>query len=735
MKIKKSAVSILLVMSLIISSLVPSMVFADAPDNSASIIRLQQLGVVDSSLINVNSLLTRAQLAKAIAVAKDLTDEAATLSGSTIFPDVESYSELSGYVNALLSRGLMYGRPDGYFHPEGGVSYSEACIILVKLLGYTDSDVTGMWPNNYISKATDLKLNKNITLKKNDNITVGAAAVMLDRLLDTNMKKANAAEADKTFSESIGLYTDVIIYDNSDTSNSVASNEILTNSGTLYLSSLKADFQVGGTYRVEVKDKNIVKVYGKVKETFNATIKSYIDNIISYDDNGDLKNRTLPSGTIYYYHGIKQEYSNIGSLMKTNTTIVFGYNVDNTGFDYAVIKDPIYSKPQIALNFDPNSNKLGDITFESTMSIIKNGHSIAKNEIENFDVVYSVTDTNGNNKYIQVFDNRIEGKITSFEANGSIPTGIKLDEKVYIYGKDMDLSKISKFNSYDEVSVLLGYDGKTVVDMEKIDYKLKDLKEVRILENSTSSSKILTTQVVTDQGTYYLRDNLDNLEVGGQYKVYIDGDTIVKIKEKESSQDNYSVLEVEGSSIKYNNGTGDEELSLPQISTYYYNGSKTDYNTALRALQPCSSIVLAKVDGKYEYGIVIDPVYSAPIVNDDKDANSQAIVNLNNSKHLYVYKEDQLVQSIDGLQHGDAIYKVSDLWNINRYIVISNKKVVGQVLEVTPNKLAPRSIQIDDKIYNLSKYFDVSKLNKYNVSAGSYNTISLDVDGNIIDIN
>jgi hypothetical protein len=735
MKVKKSAVSILLVMSLIISSLVPSIVFADAPDNSAAIIRLQQLGVVDSSITDVNSLLTRAQLAKAIAVAKDLTDEAATLSGSTIFPDVESYSELSGYVNALLSRGLMYGRPDGYFHPEGGVTYSEACIILVKLLGYTDSDVTGMWPNNYISKATDLKLNSNITLKKNENITVGVAAVMLDRLLDTNMKKTSAAEADKTFSESIGLYTDVIVYDNSDTSNSVASNEILTNSGTLYLSSPKVDFQVGGTYRVEVKDKNIIKVYGKVKETFNATIKSYIDNIISYDDNGDLKNRTLPSGTIYYYHGIKQDYSNIGSLIKTNTTIVFGYNADNTGFDYAVIKDPIYSKPQIALNFDSNSNKLGDITFESNISIIKNGHSIAKNEIENFDVVYSVTDTNGNGKYIQVFDNRIEGKITSFEANGSIPTGIKLDEKVYIYGKDMDLSKISKFNSYDEVSVLLGYDGKTVVDIEKIDYKLQDLKEVRILENSASSSKLLTTQVVTDQGTYYLRDNLDNLEIGGQYKVYIDGDTIVKIKEKESSQDNYSVIQLEGLSIKYDNGNGRETLSLPQISTYYYNGSKTDYNTALRALQPCSSIVLAKVDGKYEYGIVVDPVYSAPIVNDINEINSEAIKDLNYTKYLYVYKDDQLMPTIDGLQYGDAVYKVSDLWNKNRYIVISDEKIVGKVLAITPNKLAPKSIQVDDKTYNFSKYFDIKKLDKYYVRTGSYITISLDKDGNVVDIN
>jgi hypothetical protein len=729
MKIKKSAVSILLVMCLIISSLVPSMVFADAPDNSAAIIRLQQLGVVDSSITDVNSQLTRAQLAKAIAVAKDLTDEAATLSGSTIFPDVESYSELSGYVNALLSRGLMYGRPDGYFHPEGGVSYSEACIILVKLLGYTDSDVTGMWPNNYISKATDLKLNDKITLKKNENITVGVAAVMLDRLLDTNMKKANTAEAEKTFSEYVSLYTDIVVYDNALTYSSLAANAVLTDKGTYYLSDANAKLQAGNTYRVTLDDNNIEKVYGKIKKLLSYTVESAIDNRIYYKENNITKNMTLPSDIGYYYHGIKQNYEKLNDILKTNTTVVFAYNDNNTAYEYAVVVDAIYSKPQVVEKADLVSDKFGNITFDESTKIIKNGEVIAKSDIEEMDVVYSVTDVNGGNRCIFVYNDRAEGNINSFSPNGPAPTSIQIDSSNYSFSKDMTLAEVSEFNTGDKVSALLGYDRK-VVALRKIDYKTRNEIKVKILGNVKTSDDLIDNQVRTDVGVYYVLDNAGALEVGGKYTVIVDEDTIVKVKKKENTLENYGVKSVYENTITYSNGKALGSIDLPQISIYYYRGKKTDYKTVVESLKLGSSVILAKNSDSYEYGVIVDPVYSKPIISSYE--NKETIDKIYRDGALFIYKDGGFHKSIDYIWNRDVVYTVSDLWNTNKYLYVCNTRVSGRVKNILPNKIDPETLQIGDTNYGFSKYFDINKLSQAKID--SYVTISLDMNNKIINI-
>jgi hypothetical protein len=729
MKIKKKALSILLVMSLIISSLVPSMVFADAPDNSAAIIRLQQLGIVDSSITDVNSLLTRAQLAKAIAVAKDLTDEAATLSGSTIFPDVESYSELSGYVNALISRGLMYGRPDGYFHPESGVSYSEACIILVKLLGYTDSDVTGMWPNNYISKATDLKLNDKITLKKNDNITVGVAAIMLDRLLDTNMKKASASEADKTFSEYVSLYTDIVVYDNSLTYSSLAANAVLTDKGTYYLSDANAKLQAGNTFRVTLDDNNITKVYGKINENFSLTVDTFIDSTVNYKENNISKSMTLPSDVNYYYHGVKQNYSSLNDILKTNTTLAFAYNNNKTGYEYAVVVDPIYSKPQVAISFNPNSDNIGDIVFGGYATIIKNGKAISKTDIEEMDVVYSVTDINGNNRCIFVYDDKAEGSLKEFSPNGPAPTAVQIDNSKVNFSKDMNLSSVSQVKVGDKVAALLGYDGKAV-DIRKITYKTGTKIEAKILGNSKTSDNLNDSQVLTDSGKYNVLSSVGTLEIGLKYTVNVDENTIVKAEKLNNSLETYGVRRVSDNIVYYGTGQDLDSFELPKASTYYYHAEKTDYETVLSKLKLGSSVILAKNNDNYDYGVIIDPVYSNPTIK--TFYNREDYETMYNDGAMFIYRKGKYSYNPYAIEIGDVVYEVSDLWGSHKYVYVLDNEVDGEVAKISPNIINPESIQIGNVTYSFSKYFDISKLN--DVEDESYVTLSLDKDGKVIDI-
>lgn len=758
MKFKKSVLSVTLAISMISSLVIPNLVFADNLDSSTAITQMEQLGIFDSSVGNAASEITRGQFVKAVSVADGLTDTASSLNGTTIFPDITVGSSLSGYVNAVMNLGLIAGMPDGNFDPQNGMTYGQVCTMLVKLLGYTDSDVSGTWPNNYIKKAADLKLTSNLSMKKNETVSVGAAAIMLDRLLTTDIKKSSTSgstsgsQSAQTFEESVNLYTDCTILNNSITSNSLSSNEVLTDKGTFYLIDSSTIPDIGCMYRVNIdSDNNITKVYGKIRSTYSITVNNIIDDTIYYDNNGVQTSMTLPTAPTYYYKGSKVT-SSVSTLLKTDMTIVFSYNSSGNGFDYAIINDAKYSKPEIASNFDPNSNSLGDIIF-NTKSIIRDGQYISKSDIEDTNVVYNVTDLYGQNPVILVYDKKIQGNVTNLLANGSSPSGIEIDKVDYSYSVDADLSNITSFKLGDLVSVLLGYDGKAVA-VQNIDRKTGSAVECTVIGNSKTSAnltnKLLDNQVMLDLGTgaaastYNCLSGVGDLTIGGKYILYIDGNNITKVKKSENNVENLAITSILSSNITYLDSNNiSKTMTLPQVNEYYYRGNKIDYATALSDIQPYSSIVLAKnSDGtSYDYAVIIDPYFSKPQVY--SVTNTALIKQIDTTKYSYIYKDGMHVASASNLNLYDVVCFVSDIWDRSRFIYVNdNNTVTGTIDEFTPDMLNATGIKMSNgKTYSFSSYFDKSKLNSFTPDVSSVDirvdgfvTLILGVDGTIVDI-
>ncbi|MBU3102346.1 hypothetical protein KPL44_24670, partial [Clostridium sp. DSM 17811] len=88
MKIKKSFLGIVLMFSMLINVIVPNLAFATTLDYKTSVAKMKQLGIIDSTVTNVNKKMTNGELIKAMAIADGLGDSAASLRGKTIFPDV-----------------------------------------------------------------------------------------------------------------------------------------------------------------------------------------------------------------------------------------------------------------------------------------------------------------------------------------------------------------------------------------------------------------------------------------------------------------------------------------------------------------------------------------------------------------------------------------------------------------------------------------------------------------------
>lgn len=466
LKLKLTVSMICAVIALNISSIAFA-AFSDVPSTesyAAEVNRLQSLGIINGNEkgeFKPNDPITREQFARLIIAVADEEERANVYKNMTMFPDVKSSRWSAGFVNAAVKLEYMKGMLDGKFHPDEGVTYAQVCTVLVKMLGYTDADLSGTWPQNYLLKAKEVGISENVAFSANDTLPRWAVAVMLDNLLDSNLK----SNPSKKFYETIERYTQYIILETSKTSSSVAEGEILTDKGTFYLGNSSIELEVGYKYALDIKKDTIYGVYGKMADTLKLSIDGVNGTTITYKDSRGTGSMVLPSAPAYYYKGIQQKYSDVPKLLEKCSSIVLSRNNSGTGCEYGVIFDPVYSKPEIAWKSSVTNNGVGKIVMDSSVEITRNGSIISKSEIEKDDVLYTVSDIWGGNKYILDVNDSVKGELTAILPNKVSPKSVSIDNVSYELGEDMDLSKINSqgvLKVEDSVTVLLGYDGKVV---------------------------------------------------------------------------------------------------------------------------------------------------------------------------------------------------------------------------------------------------------------------------------
>ena len=108
---------------------------------------------------NPDNTITRAEFAAVVCRALGLEGSAASAKGATMFTDVAADHWASGYINLASQQGIVNGKGNGIFDPEGNVTYAEAVKMLVVAIGYEPMAATkGGWPTGYLSVANSTKL-------------------------------------------------------------------------------------------------------------------------------------------------------------------------------------------------------------------------------------------------------------------------------------------------------------------------------------------------------------------------------------------------------------------------------------------------------------------------------------------------------------------------------------------------------------------------------------------------
>ena len=274
------------------------------------------------------------------------------------------------------------------------------------------------------------------------------------------------------------------------------------------------------------------------------------------------------------------------------------------------------------------------------------------------------------------------------------------------------------------------------------------LKEVEVIGNSKTSDNLNDNQVllaingVPSATLYTLNSNAGDLVLGVKYKLYIDVNNITKVSVKENSTENYAVTSVASTLIAYKDDKNlAKTMTLPQASLYYYHGVPVDYQVAANAVKAYSSIILTKKSDNsgYDYGVIIDPNFAAPQVY--KADNARLLEQIKNTRYAYIYRGANIQES--NLNAYDVVYFVSDIWNKNTFIYVTDKVVNGTITAFLGEALNPTGVTINKIDYKFGKYFNKAKLNNYdgsignfitNVNINDYKTLLIGVDGKIVDI-
>lgn len=186
----KTALAVILTIVLGTSVAFAAQVPSDVKGQSCepAVSALMDAGVITGDvdgLFHPDSTLTRAQVCIMIARAidKNIASDADASALGNKFSDMNGYDWAAGAIGMMAEKKYAAGYPNGTFKPGADVSVAELLTFVVRACGdkYSDSNIGGTWPENYITAACNLGI-------------IDASAVANDPKGSKAATKAQAAE-------------------------------------------------------------------------------------------------------------------------------------------------------------------------------------------------------------------------------------------------------------------------------------------------------------------------------------------------------------------------------------------------------------------------------------------------------------------------------------------------------------------------------------------------------------
>jgi len=484
-----------LILSLLLSFAVPALAapapFPDVYDETLQleIDVLRMLGVVsgdENGYFNPSRQLTRAEFCKMAVVIMGKGDEEPLYRNRTIFSDVRSTHWARGYINLAVTGDsrIIQGNGDGTFRPDDKITFAQSVTILLRILGYSDSDAGMLWPQGHISLAKSIGLSEGIEVGPDMTLTRAQAAHLFCNMLNTNLKTGSAypTKLGTTTSNAMILDLDVVAED--------GSKAIRTSSGVQKTKSEVPESLLGKKGTI-VTDTTTSLIIGFVPNTqAHSTVTIATAQATWVTDSGGNKYAIPASVTVYNSDG-SNTYDKLWTNLTAGTQVTLYYN-DKGIVEAVYIKSSSSDTAVVAKNAVVGNPFYSLTKGETQYKIIKNGSPATLDDIRQYDVgTYDKVA-----KILRVSDFRITGCYEKAWPNEISPT------KITVMGVDFEVlssavSDVSSFQVGKTVTFLFTADNKIAGAVSPGTAQATAIGVVKQASSSSASVELLNGLVVS----------------------------------------------------------------------------------------------------------------------------------------------------------------------------------------------------------------------------------------------
>ena len=573
--------------------------FSDVTDQNTimAVESLRLMGVLDGYNDNTfrpGAALNRAQFCKMAVYAMNGEEELGLYNTVTIFPDAKPSHWASAYINMASRKGIIAGYPDGKFHPERTVTVGQAVTILLRMLGYEDKDIGGVWPASYMAVGATVGLTDGIGTNGNATLTRGQAAQLFLNLLRSDMKEKGSylSSLNATVLENQVLVTSSATGpDGLETAMKLASGEAVYQmaSGKASNGALNG---LRGTLVLNKSGKVITFVPDAMGVQMTITVASAKASQI-VDVSGAVYNVTGKTQT--YYNGEEKPWSEVFSWVSAGSTVTLYLNSAG-GADYIFVGGGSTASSAVIVYDDGSTAGFGDLTGGGTnYKLYKNGAEVRAKDIRKYDVATYSPATNS----IRVCDTRISGFYESCSPSPDEPSEITVLGHAFPVLTTARES-IAKFKPGDQLTLLLTEDNQVAGAVEakgnvatsnaigNLDVAARTMGQRKLADNvmifqngvdgvESVSLSSLTDGVIPSGRIAYARVNsADKVDLivlnSGIDGTVIYGRVFIKMAEKEEPK-----LDGNGNIIKDSNGNVVyERVLFETLGVEYGNNRRTD---------------------------------------------------------------------------------------------------------------------------------------------------------------
>lgn len=438
--------------------------------------------------MNLDAKVTRAQFVKMAICASTEKDNATNAHlNVSLFPDVKNTYWGAGYISAAIKKGLITGHLDGTFRPDNTVSLEEAVTVVLKLLGYTNDDFQGPYPQSQMAKYTSLDLDTNISAVQGQALTRRECMQLLYNALCTKTKTGSVYCTTLGYS----VNSDGVIDYNSLIENKIKGPVIVN--GDNYKSLIGFDINKATVYRngklsttSAITDYDCFYYINEISTVWTYTDKVF--GIVNSVDNYLNPKSVTVSGTTY---SVSSDFSDAPMLntdayvmlvLDRSSSVCKAYAADSDMYEKYRDPDSDYSDMITATVTDPivvtdvNSWKQQiPFTVDESTSISLDGKYITQEQIKENDVIYYSQAL----KSIIVYRKTATGIVKSINTQNNSPVSVTFSNGLsYQLSTNSVKDKFSVTGKYSSenafVTLLLGLNDGCVEAIDGDTDKLSD---------------------------------------------------------------------------------------------------------------------------------------------------------------------------------------------------------------------------------------------------------------------